>query len=410
MTNQKTGRNDPCPCGSGKKYKQCCQSESVQLQGKQPTVSVQKLMHEALSHHQSGRFPQAESLYYQVLRLQPNQPDALALLGAIALHDLRVEDAIKFITRAIKINPSNPEYYSNLALALQFDGRIEEAIAHCRQAIRLKPDYVDAWYNLHSLLINPTDLQPSIECIQRVVQLSPLDMDARLLLGVMLDYAGQGEAAKVQFKHVEQSSGLFLARLDAWRYIRSFIDKGNSVEMIGSRINAFKIGMAASNPQGLIMELGVRNGNSIRKIAGMTRQAVHGFDSFEGLPEAWHHEPKGSYSTAGKIPTVPKNVMLHVGWFENTLPGFLEKYDEPVKFINIDCDIYSSTKTILDQLAPRMVAGSVILFDEYIGNEHWREDEYKAFQEAVEKYGWVYEYLCFSIYTKQVVVRIKSVK
>ena len=79
-----------------------------------------------------------------------------------------------------------------------------------------------------------------------------------------------------------------------------------------------------------------------------------------------------------------------------------------MKFINIDCDIYSSTKTILDQLAPRMVAGSVILFDEYIGNEHWREDEYKAFQESVEKYGWDYEYLCFSIYTKQVVVKILS--
>ena len=56
-----------------------------------------------------------------------------------------------------------------------------------------------------------------------------------------------------------------------------------------------------------------------------------------------------------------------------------------------------------------MVPGSVIVFDEYIGNEYWREDEFKAFQEAVERYGWTYEYLCFSVFTKQVAVRIASV-
>ena len=48
----------------------------------------------------------------------------------------------------------------------------------------------------------------------------------------------------------------------------------------------------------------------------------------------------------------------------------------------------------------------MILFDEYLGHAHWREDEFKAFQEAVETYGWRYEYLAFSIFTKQVVVRI----
>jgi len=80
-----------------------------------------------------------------------------------------------------------------------------------------------------------------------------------------------------------------------------------------------------------------------------------------------------------------------------------------VRFINVDCDIYSSTKTVLEQLAPRIVPGSVIVFDEYVGNEYWRDDEYKAFQEAVAQHGWGYEYLCFSIFTKQAVVRITSI-
>ncbi len=135
-------------------------------------------------------------------------------------------------------------------------------------------------------------------------------------------------------------------------------------------------------------------------------QEVHGFDSFEGLPEAWHHMPKGLYSTKGVIPSVQENVILHIGLFEETLPGFVEKFQDPIRFINIDCDIFSSTKTVLDFLAGQITHGTVIVFDEYIGNENWREDEFKAFQEAVLRYDWEYEYLCFSFMTKQVVVRI----
>jgi hypothetical protein len=159
----------------------------------------------------------------------------------------------------------------------------------------------------------------------------------------------------------------------------------------------------------LVLELGVRHGNTIRQIAALAQQPVHGFDSFEGLPEAWHSESKGSYTTRGVLPAVPKNVTLHAGWFEDTLPPFLAQHDGPARMINIDCDIYSSTKTVLDNLAPRIVPGTVLVFDEYIGNEHWREDEYKAFQEAVARYGWRYEYLCFSVFTKQVAVRITAV-
>lgn len=144
----------------------------------------------------------------------------------------------------------------------------------------------------------------------------------------------------------------------------------------------------------------------MRQIAALAKQTVHGFDSFEGLPEAWHNEARGSYSTRGVLPQVPANVILHPGWFEHTLPEFLGKHEGPARLINIDCDMYSSTRTVLQHLAPRIVPGTVLVFDEYIGNLHWREDEFKAFQEAVEQHGWRYEYLAFSVFTKQVVVRI----
>ncbi|MBI3223136.1 MAG: class I SAM-dependent methyltransferase, partial [Nitrosomonadales bacterium] len=108
----------------------------------------------------------------------------------------------------------------------------------------------------------------------------------------------------------------------------------------------------------------------------------------------------------GQIPAGPENVTLHVGWFDDSLPKFLSEFNGPVRFMNIDCYIYSSTKTVLELLADRIVPGTVIVFDEYIGYKQWREDEFKAFQEAVAKFGWEYEYLCFSFMTKQVGVRI----
>ena len=407
--NKKPGRNDPCLCGSGKKYKHCClQTKSLPPANAKPIASLTKpTIDAAWQEYHAGEFSKAARLAYQILQLTPEHADALHLLGAIALNDARIEEAINLISKAIAIQPRNPEYRSNLGLALQFQGDLEAATTQLRKATSLAPSYANAWYNLHALLIDPSNMKPAIDCMEKVISLYPFDLEARFIIGVLLEYSGNHEAASSHFELVARGSALLRARLDAWTYIKTACAKLPPIT--GSNIQAFEIGLNAANKHGLVLEFGVRHGTSIRKIAELAKQNVHGFDSFEGLPEVWHHEPKGSYTTKGQIPTVPKSVQFHVGWFENTLPKFLEEYPGTVRFINIDCDIYSSTKTVLDLLAPRIVPGSVIVFDEYIGNEHWREDEYKAFQEAVARYGWSYEYLCFSVFTKQVAVRIKSI-
>lgn len=241
-------------------------------------------------------------------------------------------------------------------------------------------------------------MAPAIRSLGKALKLNPFDRDARFMLGVLLDYAGDAQAA-AHFERLEDGSNLDKARLDAWHHLKLPV-------ITGSMLRTFQHAFAAAPASGLVLEFGVRHGNTIRQIAAMAGQEVHGFDSFEGLPEAWHDESKGSYSTRGVIPAVPKNVQLHAGWFDRTLPAFLSENPGPARLLNIDCDIYSSTKTVLDCLASRIVPGTVIVFDEYIGNEHWREDEFKAFQEAVAVYGWDYEYLCFSVFTKQVAVRM----
>jgi len=399
----KPGRNDLCPCGSGKKYKHCClQAGNGKERSSSAPVAAQAIQR-AWLQFQHGQTQQAEVAAHQLIQAFPKQPEVLHLLGVIALQDGNTQLATQYLQDAARTSPPNPVLFSNLGLALHEQGKLEQAEGYYRKAISTNPTYPDPYYNLHALLLEH-DLPGAIECLNKVIQLLPGDFDVRLTLGILLERSGKLEEAQQQFDGLKNAPSLFKARLDAWEYIRKAGSR--SLPMLGSNISTFKLALEAANSEGLVLEFGVRHGNTLRQIAGLVKQKVHGFDSFEGLPEVWHHEPKGSYTTKGVIPEMPPNVELHVGWFEDTLPDFLATHDGPVRLVNVDCDIYSSTKTVLAALAPRIAPGSVLVFDEYIGNEHWREDEYKAFQEAVQAYGWRFEYLSFSMFTKQVAVRI----
>jgi predicted O-methyltransferase YrrM len=133
---------------------------------------------------------------------------------------------------------------------------------------------------------------------------------------------------------------------------------------------------------------------------------VHGFDTFEGIPEDWHATRAGAYSTHGALPHAPANVVFHVGRFSETLPAFLAAHPGPIRFMNVDCDLYSSTKDVLDAVADRLRPGSVLVFDEYVMNPHWQQDEWRAWQEAVQRHGWRYRYIGISLASQQAVVQL----
>ena len=134
---------------------------------------------------------------------------------------------------------------------------------------------------------------------------------------------------------------------------------------------------------GLLAEFGVFEGDSLRLFASLTTKEIHGFDSFEGLPEAWSgHSLDQAFFAVNKLEPFPNNVILHKGWFSDSLPGFLEKHKyENFAFMHIDCDLYSSTRDILTACSSRIVPGTIILFDEYLNYPNWENHEYKAFQE-----------------------------
>lgn len=73
----------------------------------------------------------------------------------------------------------------------------------------------------------------------------------------------------------------------------------------------------------VVLEFGVHTGGSTRQLSRLfPGKTIHGFDSFEGLPERWSHVGRGEFDRGGELPEVPRNVQLHKGWFQDTCPQF----------------------------------------------------------------------------------------
>ncbi len=186
--------------------------------------------------------------------------------------------------------------------------------------------------------------------------------------------------------------------LESADYIEQHIDTAMIFDQL-AKLWSYSAKSANLN-DGLVLEFGVFKGKSINHFARLfSNQEVHGFDSFEGLAEDWkgYHLPKGAFDLGGNLPQVESNVTLHKGWFENTLPSFLEKEPAPIRLCHIDCDTYESALYVLKSLADRLVKGSIVVFDEYHGYPNWKNGEFKAWQSVCNSdVGIKYRYIAFS--------------
>ncbi len=89
---------------------------------------------------------------------------------------------------------------------------------------------------------------------------------------------------------------------------------------------------------------------------------------------------------------------MYKGWFDDTLPSWASRHpDVAVGLLRIDCDIYSSTVTIFNNLGHLLKPGTLLCFDELIGYYGWQDHEYKAFMEFVAQRDIQYEYLAYGL-------------
>lgn len=159
--------------------------------------------------------------------------------------------------------------------------------------------------------------------------------------------------------------------------------------------------------QGLVLEFGVGHGESLGWLASEAAgRRVVGFDSFEGLPEDWRTGfERGAFDDASPDrPGSPGELV--VGWFDDTLPEFLSGTGEPISLLHVDCDLYSSTVTVLAAALPRMAPGGVVVFDEFFNYPGWSHHEAKAWQQAVATMGLTPEYVGYVPSWEQVSARL----
>jgi tetratricopeptide (TPR) repeat protein len=153
----------------------------------------------AIDLHQAGRLPQAEQIYRIILDRNPKQPDALHLLGVVALQSGRPQEAISYIGQAIAAAPGQPMYHNNLGKAYQMAGDAAQARASYERALTIDPSLVSAHFNLGTLCEAgaPAEAQRHYE---RAIELAPNNPLAHNNLGVVLRAQGKLQEGIAAFR------------------------------------------------------------------------------------------------------------------------------------------------------------------------------------------------------------------
>ena len=184
----KPGPNDPCPCGSGKKHKRCCGNTSAPRGSESltPPFDGKSALQLAVQHHQAGRLDNAEAAYRQILEFEPNNANALHLLGLIAHQSGEHLRAASLIRRALSVAPNSPFFRCNLGVVLLALGNLNEAIACYERAVALKPDYAEAHNNLGVAKMQQGKLTEAAASCQRALAVTPNYAEAHYNLGLTL--------------------------------------------------------------------------------------------------------------------------------------------------------------------------------------------------------------------------------
>ncbi len=231
----KIGRNDPCPCGSGKKYKQCCASNPDGAPSSPASqASIADMLQAAVEHHQAARLPLAESLYRQVLQADPRHADALYFSGVLARQAGDMGSAVDFFrrtlqvkpahgaalvslgnvqqamgeleaatgsyTHALQINPAHVEAHANLGNVMQAQGLLDEAVQSYRKALAIKPDFAEIHGNLGNVLQAQGSFDESVASYRQALAILPGSAELLSNLGVSLQAQGNVEGAIEYFR------------------------------------------------------------------------------------------------------------------------------------------------------------------------------------------------------------------
>lgn len=168
-------RNDPCPCGSGKRYKECHGkiAPAPAQSSASATINIDATLHEALQLHQAGNVQAAVERYARVLQQEPENPTALHYAGLSQYQSEQPSAGLELMWRSVRVVDQEPEFFSNISAAAWTAGRYDEGRWAAERALALNPDHVGALNNLGFNLRSTNDIDGSLAAFDRALTLAP---------------------------------------------------------------------------------------------------------------------------------------------------------------------------------------------------------------------------------------------
>ena len=179
---QKIGRNSPCPCGSGLKYKKCCFRKNSTTTMSPVVGANTDLFSQAQAYLQNNQLQQAIKCYRNILAQDANHCDALHYLG-VALHQNGESDlAMDYLVRSIELKPDDAMFRNNLGMVLEESGEVIESEKHFKMAVQINPENIEARFNLARVLVTREKSDIALPAIIRLAADQPEDLEIKQVL------------------------------------------------------------------------------------------------------------------------------------------------------------------------------------------------------------------------------------
>ncbi len=150
---------------------------------------------QAFAHYQQGRLADAETICNAILAAEPEQFDALHLLGLLRHAQKRNAEALQLVGAVLKRAPRSAEVLSNYGLVLAALSRHEEALACFDEAVRHSGDYLNALRNRAAALKSLARDEEALVAFEAILATKGDDIDALNECGGLHMQLGQPDAA-----------------------------------------------------------------------------------------------------------------------------------------------------------------------------------------------------------------------
>jgi predicted O-linked N-acetylglucosamine transferase (SPINDLY family) len=154
-------------------------------------MNIDKAIKLALEKFQTGNMQQVENICRNILKSEPNNFNALRLLGMTYSERKNYDLAIKSIKKALQVNSNIPESYHNLGTIFQDKGDFDEAIASYQKALQLNPNFYAAYYNLGTIFQANGDFDDAISSYLKAIKICPDFFNAYYNLGTVFRANGE---------------------------------------------------------------------------------------------------------------------------------------------------------------------------------------------------------------------------